>query len=231
MTMPALLIAILAVAIAGVAAFQISSRNSAEETGTTPEGAIGEAMEAKNVLEKNMAQKTSEETDGAMMTKKNEGAMTGGPLVKPESTVTQNEMQKKPDAIEPPTSAGSPYQGTVLAGSPAPLLDFNRADYQQALASDKLVVLYFYATWCPTCKAEVTDGLYPAFNALQNPNVVGFRVNYNDSDTDADEQALARQFGVGYQHTKVFLKNGQRILKAPDSWNKDRYLSEIAANS
>jgi len=32
---------------------------------------------------------------------------------------------------------------------------------------------------------------------------------------------------VGYQHTKVFLKNGKRILKAPDSWDKDRYMFEI----
>ena len=119
------------------------------------------------------------------------------------------------------------YSGAVLAGTSAPLLDFTRADYDAALETDKLVVLYFYATWCPICKEEVSSGLYPAFNGLMTDKVIGFRVNYNDGDTDSFEENLARQFGVGYQHTKVFLKNGERVLKAPDSWSKSRYLDEI----
>lgn len=57
--------------------------------------------------------------------------------------------------------------------------------------------------------------------------VIGFRVNYNDNQTDNDECNLAREFGVAYQHTKIFVKNGTRILKSPEGWNKDRYLIEI----
>ena len=45
--------------------------------------------------------------------------------------------------------------------------------------------------------------------------------------TDADEKNLAREFGVAYQHTKVLLKNGKRILKSPETWDKARYLKEI----
>jgi thiol-disulfide isomerase/thioredoxin len=119
------------------------------------------------------------------------------------------------------------YAGVILAGKSAPLIDYNRVDYDAAIKSDKLVVLYFYANWCPICKKEVPE-LYAAFDALTTENVVGFRVNYNDSETDANEEALAREFGVAYQHTKVFLKNGVRVLKAPDSWEKARYLSEIS---
>jgi thiol-disulfide isomerase/thioredoxin len=114
-----------------------------------------------------------------------------------------------------------------LAGTLAPLLDFTKSDYDLAVKSDKLVVLYFYASWCPLCKEETANGLYPAFNALKDSRIVGFRVNYNDNDTDSDEKALAREFGVGYQHTKVFVKNGSRILKSPESWDKERYLNEI----
>ena len=66
-----------------------------------------------------------------------------------------------------------------------------------------------------------------AFNELSSDKVVGFLVNYNDDQTDDDERNLAREFGVAYQHTKVFLKDGQRILKSPESWNKDRYLNEL----
>jgi thiol-disulfide isomerase/thioredoxin len=119
------------------------------------------------------------------------------------------------------------FTGNVLAGSVTPLLDFNKADYDKALKDKKLVVLYFYANWCPTCKAETANALYPAFNKLNNSDVIGFRVNYNDDQTDSNEKDLAREFGVAYQHTKVFLDNGQRILKSPESWNTERYLSEI----
>jgi hypothetical protein len=52
-------------------------------------------------------------------------------------------------------------------------------------------------------------------------------VNFNDNQTDADEQALAREHGIAYQHTKVFIKNGQQILKSPESWAQSRYVTEI----
>jgi len=119
------------------------------------------------------------------------------------------------------------YSGATLAGTPAPLLDFAKADYDRALESDKLIVLYFYANWCPICKAEVAGALYPTFNELETDKVVGFRVNYNDNQTDADEKNLAREFGVAYQHTKVFVKDGIRLLKSPEGWDKARYLNEI----
>ncbi len=124
------------------------------------------------------------------------------------------------------SSGSEGFSGTVLAGSTSPLIDFNKADYDKALASDKLVVLYFYATWCPICIAEFPQ-MQSAFNDLSSDKVVGFRVNFNDGDTDDNERALAQQFGVAYQHTKVFLKNGQRILKSPEGWDKQHYLREI----
>ena len=124
------------------------------------------------------------------------------------------------------TAAG--FTGTVLAGSSAPLLDFNRADYDTALASRNVLFLYFYATWCPICIAEVPS-LYGAFNSLTTDQVVGFRVNFNDSDTDDEETALAREHGVAYQHTKVAIKGGMRVLKSPETWNQQRYRDEIAA--
>jgi hypothetical protein len=55
-------------------------------------------------------------------------------------------------------------------------------------------------------------------------------VNFKDDQTDVDEKALAMEFGVAYQHTKVFVKNGVKVLKAPDSWDSARYTSEIAKN-
>lgn len=126
------------------------------------------------------------------------------------------------------TASSLDLSGTVLAGTASKLYDYNQEDYQKALASDKLIVLYYYASWCPICRAETRDATYPAFNELNDPDVVGFRVNFNDSDTDDSEKELAREHGVAYQHTKVFVKNDSRVLKSPEQWDKDRYLTEIA---
>ncbi len=118
------------------------------------------------------------------------------------------------------------FVGEILAGRSSLLLDFNKKDYDAAIRSSKLVVLYFYANWCPICRLEFPL-MKDAFNELSGDSVIGFRVNYNDSGTDEDEIGLAREFGVAYQHTKVFLKDGRRILKSPESWSKARYLEEI----
>ncbi|MDP3769487.1 MAG: thioredoxin family protein [bacterium] len=147
--------------------------------------------------------------DDAMMEKKDENTM----------------MEKKGDEK---TSGDTmmQYSGAILAGKSALLLDFKKADYDAALTSDKLIVLYFYANWCPICKAEFPV-MQDTFNELTTDKVIGFRVNYNDNETDSDEKNMAREFGIAYQHTKVFVKNGQRILKSPEGWDRLRYDTEI----
>ena len=146
-------------------------------------------------------------------------------------------MEKKETPAQPapatstitaPSGEMPKFQGKLLAGTATPYYEFNKADYELALKTKHYVVLYFYANWCPICKAEQPN-TFAAFDELQRADMVGFRVNYRDSETDADEEDLAKQFGVSYQHTKVVLKDGVRILKAPDSWDKQRYLDELGA--
>lgn len=162
--------------------------------------------EEKAMMEKKIMEQKEQD---AMMEKKD------GEVVKDDSM-----MEKKEEGMM------VKYSGTILAGTSAPLLDFVKADYNEAIKTDKLVILYFYANWCPICKAEFPK-MQEAFNGLSTDKVVGFRVNYNDNQTDNDERNLAKEFGVAYQHTKVFVKNGQRVLKSPESWDKSRYESEI----
>ncbi len=119
------------------------------------------------------------------------------------------------------------YQGNVLAGNISPFLEFNKADYEKAKREGKIIILDFYANWCPICRAEAPE-LHAGFDALNNSNVVGFRVNFNDSDTDSDEKALAREFNIPYQHTKVILKNGVEVSRSNEQWTKEDLLDAVS---
>ncbi|MEO6508561.1 MAG: DUF6799 domain-containing protein [Patescibacteria group bacterium] len=116
--------------------------------------------------------------------------------------------------IEPPIV----FKGKKIAGKAAPYHEFNKEDYDAAVKQNKLIVLYFYADWDLVCKEEEPQ-IENAFNKLPTDEVVGFRVNYNDSNTDDIEKNLAKEFSATFQHTKVILKSGVSVLKTEDQWD------------
>src|SRR3989344_1107018 len=196
-TMPVIIAVVAVVLIFGGVAYKASQSQTQED----------KMAEEKAVMEQEAMEQKEQD---AMMEKKD------GEMIKED----EGSMMEKDETM-------MKYSGTVLAGKSAPLLDFTKADYDAAVKTDKLVVLYFYANWCPICKAEFPV-MQKTFNELSTDKVIGFRVNYNDDQTDNDEKNLAKQFGVAYQHTKVFVKNGQRILKSPEGWDEKRYDMEIS---
>ena len=112
---------------------------------------------------------------------------------------------------DPVTTSSSKY----IAYSPA--------SFQSS--SDKKRVLFFYASWCPTCRPA--DAAFQE-NAAKIPDDVRlFRVNYNDSDTDASEKELAREYRVTYQHTFVLVDSEGKEIK---KWNGGQ-LDELLVNS
>lgn len=118
------------------------------------------------------------------------------------------------------------YQGKILAGKSAPFLEFKKGDYDKALAEDKIILLDFYANWCPICRAEA-PAIHEGFNSLTSEKIIGFRINFKDSDTDKDEETLAKDFKIPYQHTKVILKDGKEISRSLEPWDLSTFKKEL----
>ncbi|MBT4859078.1 redoxin domain-containing protein [archaeon] len=114
----------------------------------------------------------------------------------------------------------------LIAGTTTKLYEFDQISYEKALSEGKTVILNFYATWCPSCKAE-QPVIIDVFNEHDDPNLVAFRVNWKDPGTSVDEENLAKEFGITVQGTKIFLKGGEKVLKAPEHWPKDRWVTEL----
>lgn len=138
----------------------------------------------------------------------------------------QNNTTVKTSIVVAEKEPGLVVDAGIQKAELASLSDFSPAAFEAAKQSGNLIVLYFYANWCPICKEEMPN-LRAAFDELKGKNVTGFIVNFKDSETSAEEQALAKEYNIAYQHTKIFLKDGKQALKAPDSWGKARYIEEI----
>lgn len=136
--------------------------------------------------------------------------------------IYQSQRNQKTISQTSTTSNSSSQASPTLAT----LVDFSPESYAQAIKSEKLVVVYFYANWCPICRAEFPQ-MQQAFASVDSSKVIGVRVHYNDDQTSAKERDLASEFKIPYQHTKVFLKNGKEIFRSGDSWTKDEYKEAV----
>lgn len=137
------------------------------------------------------------------MMKEDTGAMVkeNGAAVKPSEGVTDSK-EMKPDAM---TKAGS-YEAYS-------------AD-KVALAATGDVVLFFHASWCPSCKAlnadiEKNSGAIPS----------GVAILKTDYDTETE---LKKKYGVTTQHTLVHVdKDGKLIKKWSGGSTLESVLSRI----
>jgi thiol:disulfide interchange protein len=96
-----------------------------------------------------------------------------------------------------------------LSGS-ATYEPYTKEAYEEAKGSGKPILLFFYANWCPTCKVD--EPILKKIIQETDADIIAFRVNTLDSDTDADEEELAEEFGIFIQHTFIFIdRNGNPL--------------------
>lgn len=203
------------VLVLAIAAFSFVAQTSKDDAMMKTEDSmmVANAANSKDTMETDTMMVKDED---AMM--KTEDTM----MAKDDAMVADTMMVKEEDAMMDIMMIDAP----VLAGTTSMYYEFTNEAYTQALHENKKILLFFYAEWCPGCIAEQPE-VHAAFEELNNPNVVGFRVNYKDTHTDSYETALAKEFGIAYQHTKIILENGKQVLKAPDQWTKERYVAEL----
>lgn len=116
-------------------------------------------------------------------------------------------------AMLPPTFAQSAPETAapkpVETGAPrATVINFESEAALDALAAKGKTVVFFFASWCPNCRAPVTE--LNARWADVNPDITLVIADYDK------ETALKAKFGITYQDTFVLLDEKGNAAKF---WN------------
>ncbi|MCH8004002.1 MAG: thioredoxin family protein [Nanoarchaeota archaeon] len=115
----------------------------------------------------------------------------------------------------------------LLAGTTSKYYRFDKAHYEQSLQEGKVIFLDFHANWCPICARE-KPRILAAFNELNNADIVGYEVHFNDDETTKDDIEMAKKYGITNQYTKVIIDKSDNIaLKTLEILDKDRIINEL----
>ena len=110
--------------------------------------------------------------------------------------------------------------------SGVPYIRYEKSKYEQSLAEGKVVLLDFYANWCPICRIE-NPKIISALKELDSTKIAAFQVHYNDNEVNEEDREVAKEFGITYQHTKVIVKDDTQFSKSLEVWNKEKTIQEI----
>ena len=120
------------------------------------------------------------------------------PTEPPAMMEDEGSMMKDEDADEDGTMMGEDSMMKDEEEALKPYyIAYTATQAEAAMKEGRGTVLYFWAAWCPICRAE--EPKLKAWIEGSELPIAGFRVNY---DT---ETALKAQYRIPYQHTTVFL--------------------------
>jgi thiol-disulfide isomerase/thioredoxin len=111
-------------------------------------------------------------------------------------------------ALAAPAMIAPALAEDAAAPAPAQVVSFENEAQLDALAAKGTTVVFFYAAWCPDCRATVSE-----LNAHWDQVRPGLTLVIADYDK---EQALKSKFGVTYQDTFVLL---DKAGKSVTLWN------------
>jgi thioredoxin 1 len=100
------------------------------------------------------------------------------------------------------------------------IINVTKANFDSIKASEKPVLLDFYADWCGPCRmvSPIVDEI-----AEECPQYTVGKINVDN------EPALAQAFGIVSIPTLVVLKNGQIANKAIGARSKEQILAMLEA--
>lgn len=139
---------------------------------------------------------------------------------------TQNYMEKtetpEQEAMENKDGEAMMEKTEDKMMSDSRYVEYSKLALEKAANSRR--VLFFYASWCPTCRPA--DANFKENMTKIPEDVTLIRVNYSDPETDQEEKDLAKKYGITYQHTYVQIDSaGKEVVK----WNGGQ-INELLSN-
>ena len=161
---------------------------------------------------------------GCSLTNEKEDTMKLEGMMPKEDNKTIDAMMKKTegdDAMmkkeEPAGDAMMKDDSAMMKNEVSGYTTYNASSVSDALAAGKKVVLFFHASWCPSCKAADANLL----KETAPTDTVVFKTDY-DSNTD-----LRKKYGVTSQHTFVSLNADGTLKKKMSGANSFSELSGL----
>lgn len=107
------------------------------------------------------------------------------------------------------------------ASANAAEIPFDQAQFDHALAAGKPVVVDFWASWCPVCRAQK-----PVLSAiLQTPAMAGVTMFVANFDTEKD---LKKALHVSGQSTLVIFKGGKEVVRSSGQTHPEQLQALLA---
>jgi len=120
----------------------------------------------------------------------------------------------------------SSHKGPLAVGEPAPdftLTTFDGKIYNTADWRGKVVVVNFWASWCPTCKDEAVDLENAWKHYREGGEVLFLGVDYVDTEPEA--LAYLEKYGITYpngQDARTSISRKYRMRAVPETYIIDR---------